>query len=320
MNLSVRDLRAFLYVAELSSFTRAADRMHVTQAGISSMIRSLEQSLGYRLFERTPRLVTLTPSGKLLLPVAQQMLDELLAVQARMKALNTKHDSSIRIGATPLVCSSFLPSLCQELKIINPLVRIEVFELPFEVVPQAVEEGTVELGLCADVLQLGAVTRYPIASFYLMWVARPENASPGPIGRKACVGVGRPIRWADLPDLPLITLRSDDPMQRMVDKFLRKADRCKRAQISVGSVETQTAMVQAGIGGAIIPSFALDADACDLDVHPLIEPVASLDFCAFTRLGRELTGSMVKFLEIARTRLPPRIEMAFPSATSMNAV
>lgn len=313
MNLSVRDLRAFLYVAELGSFTRAAEQMHITQAGLSSMIRGLERSLDCRLFIRTTRHVALTESGRVFLPVATQVLAELNSVEDRLRSLNEGDEARIRIGATPLVCSTFLPKLCQELRLVKPDVRIEVFEIPFDEIPDEVESGTVDIGLCADLFQSAPVQHHPIFSISLVWISKhgdgDHEARDPEAGETAVPRIER-IRWADLPDVPLIALRQNDPFQRLVDKHLAKIGRCEGPPLTVGSVETQIAMVRAGFGGAIVPSVALGEEMRDLRACLLVDPTSSLDYCGLTKAGRALSDTMSVLLDIARRELPHRFEIA----------
>src|SRR3546814_2043466 len=72
MNFSFRQMRAFLAVARHASLTKAAEQLHISQAGLSAMVRDLETQLDCRLFERTTRAVRLTAAGQSLLPVAQR--------------------------------------------------------------------------------------------------------------------------------------------------------------------------------------------------------------------------------------------------------
>ncbi|RYF34017.1 MAG: LysR family transcriptional regulator, partial [Comamonadaceae bacterium] len=78
--MNVRFLEAFVWVARLGSFKGAAEKLHTTQAGISSRISTLEEQFGVRLFEREHRVVTLTYQGSQLLPYAERMVE----LQGRM--------------------------------------------------------------------------------------------------------------------------------------------------------------------------------------------------------------------------------------------
>jgi DNA-binding transcriptional LysR family regulator len=77
VNITSRQLRAFILTARHKCFSRAAEEMSITQSGISTLVRELESQLGFRLFERTTRRVGLTDPGVRFLPVANRCLREL---------------------------------------------------------------------------------------------------------------------------------------------------------------------------------------------------------------------------------------------------
>src|SRR5262245_15608978 len=84
MNITSRQLKAFLLTARYGSFSRAAERLFITQSGMSVLVRELEAQLGFRLFERTTRKVTLTEFGSRLLPIADRSLLELEAAASNI--------------------------------------------------------------------------------------------------------------------------------------------------------------------------------------------------------------------------------------------
>ena len=77
MNISIRQLTAFITVADNGSFTRASDQMHLTQSAVSGLIKELESSLGIVLFDRTTRQLSLSAVGRHLLPQARRVLNEM---------------------------------------------------------------------------------------------------------------------------------------------------------------------------------------------------------------------------------------------------
>src|SRR5690606_736055 len=120
INLTFRQLKAFLLVARLGNFTRAAEQMYVTQAGLSIMMRELESQLDVRLFDRTTRFVTLTAAGEQFLPVAKRVIDELEESAAQLGALSAQTRRTLRIGVTPLASHNILPQPCQEVAQLPP--------------------------------------------------------------------------------------------------------------------------------------------------------------------------------------------------------
>ena len=87
MRLTIRQLQAFVLVAHTRSFSRAAEQLYLTQSGASVMIRELEEQLGFRLFERTTRHVSLTDYGARFLPAAEHSLEELQSAAASIGRL-----------------------------------------------------------------------------------------------------------------------------------------------------------------------------------------------------------------------------------------
>src|SRR6267142_963876 len=77
MNITSRQLKAFVLTARHGSFSRAAERLFITQSGMSVLVRELEAQLGFRLFDRTTRRVTLTEFGTRFLPIADRSIVEL---------------------------------------------------------------------------------------------------------------------------------------------------------------------------------------------------------------------------------------------------
>src|SRR5690606_28957429 len=111
MNLTMRQLRAFLAVAEQGNFTRAAQKLHVTQAGLSGMMLELASEAGAQLFVGTTRRVEITEGGGSVLRYATTALHNLDDAERRLGFLNDQGRSRLGIGLTPLVASTVLPAL-----------------------------------------------------------------------------------------------------------------------------------------------------------------------------------------------------------------
>ena len=106
MNITSRQLRAFLLIARHESFSRAAEQMSITQSGISIIVRELESQLGFRLFERTTRKVKLTEFGSKFLPIVDRCLFEL---EGAARSIKRSAASTLAVHATSLVaaCHAF---------------------------------------------------------------------------------------------------------------------------------------------------------------------------------------------------------------------
>ena len=95
MNLSLKQLKVFLGVANASSFTKTAQSLHLSQAALSAIIRELETQLDCRLFERTTRTVALTETGHLFYPTAMKIVDTLEKSVVELNELGRQKQASL---------------------------------------------------------------------------------------------------------------------------------------------------------------------------------------------------------------------------------
>lgn len=147
MNLTYRQLRAFLAITRLKSFTRAAENLHITQQGLSLMIQQMERQLGSRLFDRTTRSVTLAPAGRQLLPVAEDVVARLENAALSIEQLSRQVARRLSVAATPFVASHLLPEVCRRFAHESPGVQVTIVDADRSRIAQLVESGEVDFGL-----------------------------------------------------------------------------------------------------------------------------------------------------------------------------
>ncbi len=120
--LDLDAVQAFIRIAELASFTRAAEAMRTTQASVSLKLRRLEDRLGYRLIDRTPRYVQLSARGAAFLEIAR----ELIEVHDRAVSRNTASRQRLAIGISDHVAGPELPALIARMNSHDPQLLIEI--------------------------------------------------------------------------------------------------------------------------------------------------------------------------------------------------
>jgi DNA-binding transcriptional LysR family regulator len=141
--LDLDAVKAFVFIADLQSFTRAAEVLDTTQSAISLKVRRLEDHLGRRLLERTPRQVRLSAEGAVFLEAARSL------VGAHERAVSSFHVEQRRltIGVSHLIVGSELPSLLRRMNEHDPGLLIEMRVAGSRDVMQAYEEGTLDAAL-----------------------------------------------------------------------------------------------------------------------------------------------------------------------------
>lgn len=267
IDYTARQLRGFLLVADFQSFTRAADALFITPSGLSVMISQLEAQTGFRLFDRTTRHVSLTPDGSELLVAARSSVQELDAAIARIAEKANRATREISVGAPPLIASNIMPLAIKEFQAQRPDLHIRLFDSDLATILRQVELGELDMGLGFFNPSSGT-RRTPFFRFSLM-VAR----SSAETGKRTA------MPWSALNGQTLIALQPASPIQKVIDKQLARSGIHVLTADVLNSLDTQLAMVEAGHGMAIIPSFGIPA--CrnrKLATTRLTNPVVSVDF------------------------------------------
>lgn len=145
--MELRHLRYFAALAECLNFTRAAERVHVTQSTLSHQIRQLELELGHQLFDRVGRRVLLTEAGETFLAYASKALREVDQGLSELSRSAGTLSGEVRIGATHTFNVGFVPECLAAFMTKHPTVRIGVDELSAEVIGQRLVEGTLDVGI-----------------------------------------------------------------------------------------------------------------------------------------------------------------------------
>lgn len=140
--MEFRQLRYFLAVGELSSFSRAAERCYISQSAISHQISKLERELGVALFERSTRVVSLTPAGERLMPIAS----EVLALEAQALAVGREPRNRIRVAANMTFAAQSLDAIAT-VRERHPNLDIEFVIKDFADRMDAVISGDADLAL-----------------------------------------------------------------------------------------------------------------------------------------------------------------------------
>jgi LysR family carnitine catabolism transcriptional activator len=289
MNITSRQLKAFLLTARYQSFSRAADQLFITQSGMSVLVRELEEQLGFRLFERTTRKVVLTEFGSRFLPVADRSLLELEAAASSIGRSVSSPPSTLAFGATPFVAADVLPHAIARFATSGSRLEVRLIDAEFSVLTQMLQSGELDVALSASEHNFAGLQKTALMSFPLVLIA--GRAMP----------IEEPVRWSDVARMRLVGYRSENPVQHLVDHALRTAGRRAAPEVLCNYLETQIAMVEVGAGAAIVPSFA--ATACakrDIAAYPLIDPIVSGTLYWMVKRSRKLPPGTESFLAFLR--------------------
>ena len=281
MNITSRQLKAFVLTARHQSFSRAAEQLYITQSGMSVLVRELETQLGFRLFERTTRKVELTRLGAQFLPIADRNLRELEAVAASLSRSAAAANDCLTIGAAPFPAAEIMPQAIASFSALNPRLNIQMVDAERPRLLELVQAGDIDLAvLTGSEEELPGLRKTLLGRFALMLIAPADGMPALPFE----------LGWREVATLRLVGLPRDYPIQKRVDAELARAGRAAPAEMTCNYLETQIAMVEAGAGAGVAPTLA--APACmkrKVTMHVIVDPVVWTEFCGVSLRSRQLS-------------------------------
>jgi len=241
--MTVKQLRAFLAVAQSLSFAQACERLHLSQPALSLAIKSLEESLGGQLLVRTTRSVALTPEGETLLPLARRLLADWDNAEEVMHQHFTLQLGKVSIAAMPSFAGNLLPAVLRTFRDRHPKVNVAVHDVINEQVLEMVRNRRVELGIALEPDSLDGLTFTPFYTDRFVAVLPANSLFAG----------ASKITWEQLLEDHFITLQRPSAVRLLLEDQL--ASRHGRLPVAFESHQLVTVgrMVAEGLGVSAVP-------------------------------------------------------------------
>lgn len=294
MNVTLRQLRAFVAVARAGGFTAAAPQLHLTQSATSLLVRELEAQLGLSLIDRTTRQISLTAAGSEFLLSAERVLADLTQALTDTQELAQRRRGRVTIASTPLLAANFLPSAIARFEQLHPGIVVRLADVPTEKIVQLVKSGDADLGLGVFPQQDDKLHRQPMLQ-HRLGVMVPSH---WPLARRRSN-----LRWADLSGLPMITLSQATGFRSLVDPFLHQAGVTVTPAYEVGQLSTAVGFAQAGLGITVVPAYVgLLLRSNKARFRALYSPVVQRHVDLISRAGRSLSPGAEAFRDCLAAR------------------
>lgn len=245
--MTIKQLRAFLCVAQTLSFAQACTRLHLSQPALSLTIKNLEDAMGGALFIRTTRSVTLTPEGETLLPLARHLLADWESVEDLMRQHFTLQLGRVAIAALPSFAANQLPVALKLFRSRHPKINVTVHDVINEQVVDMVRDRRVELGVVLEPDSLDGITFQPFYTDRFVAVVPPEST----------LSAGKKVTWDKLLSEPFIALQRPSAVRLLIEE--RIASQHGRLQVAFESHQLVTVgrMVAQGLGVSVVPSLCI---------------------------------------------------------------
>jgi len=262
--MQLQQLRYFVAVAETRHFTRAAELLGVAQPTLSKQIHTLEGTLGAALFERIRGDVTLTAAGETLLPLARRMAADADAARDAVREIVGVRRGSVRLGATPSLCTSLVPRVLRAYRSAHPGIELHVAEGGSPDLIADLLGHNLDLALIVQPEEGidPALQAEPILRESLM-VASVVTGPPPTVSRQ--------ITLPELAHIPMVMFRPGYNLREVTLEACRQAGFTPRFAVEGGEMDAVLAFVEAGLGVALVPSMVL-ANRPRLRATPLAAP------------------------------------------------
>jgi DNA-binding transcriptional LysR family regulator len=280
-------LRLFIAVCEERNIARAAEREAIVASAISKRIAAIEEQVGVALVKRGRRGIEPTPAGEALLRQAREVLNTMERMHAELSEFATGVHGSVRVFASLSVLSEFLPDDIGSFLSLHKTVRVSLEERVSSDIVRGVLEGQADIGVCWDAGELGALQTRPYKSDHLC-AALPASH---PLARR------KRIAFVDTLAYEQIEILAGSIVQLTLRRAAALAGQTLRHRIQVSTFDAACRNVAAGLGIAIVPREAADAQARGLDLRlvPLTDDWAVRRFVICVR-SRETLSAAARLL------------------------
>ena len=243
--LNLDQLRAFVEVIELGSFSAAARRLSVTQPAVSQQLRQLERRLGVRLIERVGRRAMPTAAGTELLDHARRVQSDVASALEAMTQHASGVGGRVHLGTGATACIYLLPPILRDLRRRFPALEIVVSTGNTDDILRAIEANSIDLGLVTLPVPGRMFETLPIIDDAYVAIAPKEMKLPAKVTPAA------------LAKLPMLLYERGGNTRRLVDEWFARAGLAPKPVMELGSVEAIKELVAAGLGCAVLPRMAL---------------------------------------------------------------
>jgi DNA-binding transcriptional LysR family regulator len=259
--VDLESLRSFYHVARERSFSRAARALHVSQPAVSVRIKTLEQELDERLFDRARKGVALTEAGAVLFRAAEKIFADVEEARLKLRELRESGAGRVRLGCSDTVSLYLLPPALRKFRRRYPASEVTIRNDHSSAILDLLVRGELDFGIVSRPPSLDhRLEARELRKESFVAVCRKDD----PLLRRGTASL------AALDGRPMVALERGTVTRDAVDRALRSAGARPKVVLETGNVEVQKLYAALGFGCALLPGSAVtEADRRRLAVLPL---------------------------------------------------
>jgi LysR family transcriptional regulator, carnitine catabolism transcriptional activator len=287
-NVTLKQLWAFVAVADLGRFNLAASHLRLTQSSVSILVKELEGELKHRLFDRNTRVASLTAAAREFLPQARKILEDLDIAVGQMRDLSALRRGSVSVAAGIVLAATVLPPAVARYVRRYPEISVQIRDMPGEEVLPALRRHEVDLGISTSVGVDAEIESVALGRDRFAVVCRSDH----PFAALSAV------RWSDLGGQALISLVKENPLRGVVNRVLAVVGAELNTRYEVRYSTTAISMVAEGLGVAILPENSQQlTTAVNVKMILLGDPVVSREIALLHLKQRALSPAAMRLKE-----------------------
>lgn len=281
--MEIRQLKYFLAISELGSFSKAAVVLAVTQPVLSRHIRALEEELGIELLYRNGRGIVLTQAGTLLVDRARTIMETATKLTGEINIMRTDPCGGLILAMPPVAGCMLTIPLIQRFKEAYPHVRLHIQEMYSGYVLEWLATGRVDIGLLYNAPKVSTLVTQPLIKEELMLVGSPNT--PKELR-------DQPVSGLRLAELPLTLPSYPHGLRTLVETRLAAAGAQANVQFEIDSLPSCLLFVQSGAAYTILPYGSIHSlvSAGKLVAIPIVDPRLTGEFVIATSTQRPVTA------------------------------
>lgn len=297
MNVTLRQLRVFIEVARLQSFSRAGDEIGLTQSAVSRCVRELEGEIGLKLIDRTTREVQLTDVGGNLVSSVSRLLTDLDDALREIREIGEQRRGRVVVAASPTIACRLMPAVVAACGRQFPYITLGLRDDVQSDVVRKVKSGEVDFGVIIGPFSADDLLSEALMTDSFCVVSRDDHP----------LAAHRQVAWTDLEGEQLVMLDYASGSRPIIDAVMQEHGVNATVVQELGHSATVFGLVEAGVGVSVLPWLALPLPAgASLVARPLV-PRAERTVELVRRRDRSLSPAAEAVWSLIR-QLPARAE------------
>lgn len=291
MNLCWDWFKVFYYIAKEGQISKAAEKLHISQPAVSQTIKLLEESLGFTLFIRKPKGVTLTPPGNELIKHIQQAFNQISLAENKIMEFKNSNNGEIKLGTSDTLCSHYLLNYLKKYRRTNPNSKIHIYNMTTNEIILSLKQGNIDLGFINMPYSVDPdITIREIETLQDCFICGSDYKKY----------FKKKVNISDIVKHPIILLEEGTNMRRFVNKYFSDNNVQCEPELELGSIDLLTKFTMDNFGISFVTKNFVtnEIKSNEVFVIEVNEKIPKRSIGIIKMKGTLLTGSAQKFYDL----------------------